>query len=424
MTAIASSEAADRSALGRAFLAARVQTLLKALVAVWIFSGGFVLIEPSPYEVLFIGAFAIALAGGLKLHRDTLPLLGLILLFTPFALIAVFQVRYMDVFEALIFTLVTVFLMITSYFAANFVAQAPFAHMRLIGWAYIVAALIAAVVGALAYLGLLPGEGIFLLYGRAKAFFKDPNVFGPFLILPAMFLLQRVLLGNAKQALIGGGLYLVLFVGVFVSFSRGAWGHLALSSAMVFLLCFFLEARARDKVRMLLLAIGGVMALSAALLALLSIESVAALFVERFSLTQNYDTGETGRFGRIGYALDVALTNPWGIGPQEFSFMRITELPHNTYINVIHAYGWGGALAYFVLAGMTVWLGIAALARRSPNRLLMIPVFSSIVPLFLLSAIIDTDHWRHWFLLVGLVWGISAGYGTVAPEQRRRRMQV
>lgn len=424
MTATTPSETADRSAFGRAFLTARTQTLLKALVAVWIFSGGFVLIEPSPYEVLFIGTFAIALAGGLKLHRDTLPLLGLILLFTPFALIAVFQVRYMDVFEALIFTLVTVFLMITSYFAANFVAQAPFAHMRLIGWAYIVAALIAAVVGTLAYLGLLPGEGIFLLYGRAKAFFKDPNVFGPFLILPAMFLLQRALLGGPRQALIGGGLYLVLFVGVFVSFSRGAWGHLALSSAMVFLLCFFLEAKAQDKVRMLLLAIGGVMALSAALLALLSIDSVAALFAERFSLTQNYDTGETGRFGRIGYALDVALSNPWGIGPQEFSFMRITELPHNTYINVIHAYGWGGALAYFVLAAATIWLGIAALAKRSPNRLLMIPVFSTIVPLFMLAAIIDTDHWRHWFLLVGLVWGISAGYGTVAPEQRQRRMQV
>jgi hypothetical protein len=28
--------------------------------------------------------------------------------------------------------------------------------------------------------------------------------------------------------------------------------------------------------------------------------------------------------------------------------------------------------------------------------------------LVLESAIIDTDHWRHWFLLVGLIWGVSA----------------
>ncbi len=423
MTAIASG-APGRSSVGRAYFTARMQALLRVLVALWIFSGAFVLIEPSPYEVMFIAAFGVALAGALKLHRNTLPLLALVLLFVPFALIAVFQVRYLDVSDALLFTLVTIFLMITSYFVANFVAQSPLDHMRLIGKAYIAAALIASIVGTLAYLGLLPGEGIFLLYGRAKAFFKDPNVFGPFLILPAMFVLQRALLGTPRQAFLGGAIYLVLFVGVFVSFSRGAWGHLAASSALVFFLCFFLEARAQDKVRMLLLALGGVMLLAAALMALLSIESVSELFVHRFSLTQSYDTGETGRFGRIGYALDLALVNPWGLGPLEFSYLRITELPHNTYINVIHAYGWGGAFAYFVLVGMTLWRGMSALARRSPNRLLLIPVFSTVVPLFLLAGIIDTDHWRHWFLLVGLVWGITAGYDAVVPDQKRRRLQV
>lgn len=400
-----------------------MQTLLKALVTVWIFSGAFVLIEPSPYEVMFLAAFAVSLAGGLKLHRENLPLLGLIILFAPFSLIAAFQVRFMDASDALLFTLVTIFLMITSYFAANFVAQSPLAHMRLIGRAYIAAALITAVVGTLAYLGVLPGEGAFLLYGRAKAFFKDPNVYGPFLVLPAMFLLQRALLGGPKQALIGGGLYLVIFVGTFVSFSRGAWGIFALSSMLVFLLSFCLEARAQDKVRMLLLAIGGVMVLSAALMVLLSIGEVAEFFVHRFSL-QGYDTGETGRFGRIGYALDIALQNPWGIGPLEFSNLRITELPHNTYINVLHAYGWGGALAYYVMAGWTVWRGITHLARRSPNRLLLIPVFSTFIPLLILAAVIDTDHWRHWFLLVGLMWGITAGYHQTMPDQHQRRSLV
>ncbi|WP_196259011.1 O-antigen ligase family protein [Pelagibacterium limicola] len=419
-TAIPAGET-DTRALGRAFLSARMQGLLKVLVTVWIFSGAFVLIEPSPYEVTFLAAFAVALAGGLKLHRDTLPLLALILLFAPFAMIAVFQVRFMDVSDALLFTLVTIFLMITSYFAANFVAQSPFSNMRLIGNAYITAALIASVVGTLAYLGLLPGEGVFLLYGRAKAFFKDPNVFGPFLILPAMFLLQRALLGTPRRALIGGALYMVLFVGVFVSFSRGAWGHFAASSAMVFFLCFFLEARAQDKVRMLLLAVGGVMVFAAALMVLLSIDSVAELFVHRFSLTQSYDTGETGRFGRIGYALDLALSNPWGIGPLEFSFLKIVELPHNTYINVIHAYGWGGALAYFSLVVWTAWRSVSTLSRRSPNRLLLIPVFSTAIPLFMLAGIIDTDHWRHWFLVVGLVWGITAGYDTITADQRQGR---
>lgn len=423
MTAASPVQAEDRTGLARAFLSARVQARLKVVVTLWIFSGAFVVIEPSPYEVMFIVAFTVAMAGGLKLHRETLPLLGLIVLFAPFSLIAAFQVRFMDTSDSLLFTLVTIFLMITSYFAANFVAQAPLVHMRLIGRAYIAAALITAIVGTLAYLGALPGEGVFLLYGRAKAFFNDPNVYGPFLVLPAMFLLQRALLGGPKQALIGGGLYLVIFIGTFVSFSRGAWGIFALSSMLVFFLCFFLEAKAQDKVRMLLLAIGGIMLLSAAMMVLLSIGDVADFFVQRFSL-QGYDTGETGRFGRIGYALDIALQNPWGIGPLEFSYLRITELPHNTYINVLHAYGWGGALAYHAIAGWTVWRGVAFLARRSPNRLLLIPVFATLIPLMILAAVIDTDHWRHWFLVVGLVWGITAGYGQLIPEQYQRRAQV
>lgn len=426
MTAIADSAAPlAGAALGRAFLRQKLQAALGILVATWIFSGGFVMVEPSPYEVIFILVFGVALLGGLRLHRDTLPLLLIILWFTPFALIAVFQVRYLDLMDALIFTLVTVFLMITSYFVANYVAQAPLRHMRLIVGAYIAVALVTATVGTLAYLGLLPGEGMFLLYGRARALFKDPNVYGPFLILPAMFLLQRALLGTTREALIGGALYLVIFVGVFVSFSRGAWGHLALSSAMVFLLCFFLEARARDKVRMLLLAVGGVMAIAAALMALLSNDSVAEFFLQRFTLTQSYDSGETGRFGRIGYALDVALSNPWGIGPLEFSQLKIMELPHNTYINVLHAYGWGGGLAFFTLIGWTLHRGATALVRRSPNRLLLIPVFSTFVPMIMLSAIIDVDHWRHWFLVTGLIWGITAGYGQRDPRQMQaRRIQA
>lgn len=426
MTAIAHSAVPpDGNSLGRAFLRRKVQAVLGAVVAVWIFSGGFVMFEPSPYEVMFIVAFGVALLGGLRLHRETLPLLLIILWFTPFALIAVFQVRYLSLTDALIFTLVTIFLMITSYFAANYVAQAPLKHMRLIVNAYIAVALITAIVGTLAYLGLLPGEGVFLLYGRARALFKDPNVYGPFLILPAMFLLQRALLGTPREALVGGAFYLVILVGVFVSFSRGAWGHLALSSAMVFFLCFFLEARARDKVRMLLLAIGGTMAIAAALLALLSNDSVAEFFLQRFTLTQSYDSGETGRFGRIGYALDVALTNPWGIGPLEFSQLRIMELPHNTYINVLHAYGWGGGLAFIVLVGWTFHKGATALARRSPNRLLLIPVFSTFVPMIMLSAIIDVDHWRHWFLVTGLIWGITAGYGQYDSRQAQgQRIQA
>lgn len=90
--------------------------------------------------------------------------------------------------------------------------------------AYTAIAVLSAAVGTIAYLRLLPGVDIFVIYGRARAAFNDPNVFGPFLILPAMFALQRILLGRGKVQLVAGAIYLALFIGVFASFSRAAWG--------------------------------------------------------------------------------------------------------------------------------------------------------------------------------------------------------
>src|SRR3954462_8504659 len=53
--------------------------------------------------------------------------------------------------------------------------------------------LIAALAGIAGYLNLVPsGHDLLTLYERARGTFKDPNVLGAFLILPALFALQSV----------------------------------------------------------------------------------------------------------------------------------------------------------------------------------------------------------------------------------------
>lgn len=401
---------------GRAYFRARSARLLDWAVAFWVFTGFVVFVEPSPYELSFLMVLPVAVAAGLNLYRSTLGLLGIILAFTPFALIAVFQVRYNTITQALIFTLVTIFLMLTSYISANYVAEKTVSRMRLIMTAYTAAAVIAALLGTFAYLGVMPAADLFLRYGRAKATFNDPNVYGPFLILPAMYALQRVLLGaQLKTMLMSGGIYLVLFIGVFVSFSRAAWGHFAASSLIVLMLVFLLEASAREKVRIILLSLAGFMLLLVALAGLLSIPAVADLFATRFA-SQNYDSGETGRFGRQGYAFELALANPLGLGPGEFNNLRITELPHNVYVTVLHSYGWGGGFVFYVLILATLWKGLEAAVRPSPYRLLAIPLLATFSMVMVESIIIDSDHWRHIFLLIGLIWGLSS---AMARDPRR-----
>ena len=60
-----------------------------------------------------------------------------------------------------------------------------------------------------------------------RSTFKDPNVFGAFLILPALLALQMVVSGRLAQAAKGMGLLALLTVAILLSFSRAAWGQLA-----------------------------------------------------------------------------------------------------------------------------------------------------------------------------------------------------
>lgn len=411
---------ARQHALGRAVFSARCKALLPILVVLWIAAGGFVMVEPSPYEFMFLLVLPVALFGGLGLYRGNINLLNLLIFFMPFALIAAFQPRHFEITVSLIYVFVTMFLWLTAYFVANYITQAPLDRMRLIIRTYTLVALAVALIGTLAYLGLLPGRDLFLKFGRAKATFQDPNVYGPFLVVPAMFALQRLFLLKGRQAGFAAAIFLVLFVGIFVSFSRGAWGHLGASSLILFALVYTLEAKAHDKVRMIILILIGVLALTALLAALLSLDPVRNLFAQRFSLAENYDTGSTGRFGRQGYALDLVIAHPWGIGPYEFTALRVVEDPHNTYVKVLLTYGWMGGFAYIVLIGMTLWRGLSRVFKRSSNRFLLMPLIAVYIPLIIESAIIDTDHWRHFYLVTGMIWGVTARYRSAETTPQAR----
>lgn len=396
--------------------------LMMMLVPLWIVGGAFVFFEPSPYELVFVGVFGCALLGGLPINRHTNKFLFATLAFVPPAYIAILQMKYSTLDKGLIFTTVTVFLLVTGYFVANFVAEKPYERIQLIVRAYIFAAVLAALVGTLAYLGLMPAKDMFLRYGRAKAFFKDPNVFGPFLILPAAYLAQRLLLGDPRKALMNLVWLGIIFVGVFVSFSRGAWGHLLLTLILVFALNFALEATNRERLRMIGFAALGTFVLVCALIGLLMIPEVAKLFEQRFALVQSYDGGETGRFGRQAWGYMLALNNPLGIGPWQFDQMLVTEQPHNTYLKIFLDYGWFGGAAIVWLILMTIWRGVASLAINNPNRVLMIPAVATFIPLIMEAAIIDIDHWRHFFLIMGIIWGIAAGYDVFDRKSSQRRL--
>ena len=105
--------------------------LLDALVAFWIFCGGMVITEPSPYELAFLLVLGVSLFAGFALPPlDARACWCCLAAFIPFALIAAFQVRFSTVPDALIYQAVTIFLFFTAYWIANYVAEAPQQRMR------------------------------------------------------------------------------------------------------------------------------------------------------------------------------------------------------------------------------------------------------------------------------------------------------
>ena len=85
----------------------------------------------------------------------------------------------------------------------------------------------------------------------------------------------------------------------------------------------------------------------------------------------------------------------------------------------LHAYGWGGGFFFTMLILITSWRGLKGLARPSSNRLLLIPLTATFVPLAVEAAIIDIDHWRHLYLIAGLIWGVTASFPKLAPGAAR-----
>ena len=139
------------------------------------------------------------------------------------------------------------------------------------------------------------------------------------------------------------------------------------------------------------------------------------MFKERASLNQYYDTGESGRFGNQKKSVGELLERPNGFGPLQFR-NHYTNDPHQVYLNAFASYGWLGGFSYLALVLITLVIGLRTVFVATPWQPYFIPVMATYTGVALEGLIIDTDHWRHYYLLLGLVWGFS-----IATMNFRRR---
>lgn len=354
-----------------------------------------VFIEPAPYDLLF----ALLVAAGVISASITfsscqsIPLAMTVLFINGNLISLLFTAPYLDV--SLRFIFITFYLALSWIFLVGLLSRYGWQCTVAIFSGYTIAAVFSACLGLLAYFRALPWPNLFLKSGRVAALFKDPNVYGPFLIPPALLCLS--MFESSRRTAIRFRyvlIFTILAAGILVSFSRAAWGNLAFSV----LIYFLLPPPNSSARRFQTLVIIGVVALPA-LWFLATQPNVYQLFIARLGL-QQYDQM---RFGTQAESLKRAMETPLGIGPG-MSMHTFDYSTHSLYIRVLTENGILGFTSLMCLIGFSLVRSIWQALQEHDYRLYARVVTSSLFGVLLNSFVIDTLHWRHFWLLLALPW--------------------
>jgi O-antigen ligase len=376
----------------------------EAAVALGVLLLAVVRIEPAPSDLVFAVVIALALVTG-RLFLERVPLSVSVLVGGFLALNLLAATVATDGARAVAYFAITLYLGVFALWFSAYVCSVR--RARLILLAYLAGAALSAAVACLALVAPFPGASAFVDGPRAQGLFKDPNVFGPFLVPAALILMEETVAPRLLRFRLSTKLLLlsVLTVGVVFSFSRAAWLNLAVG--MLVLLVVLALRRGGGRRAMTMLAVS--LVAGAALFGVVAATSSASFLTERAGL-QDYDVQ---RFGTQASGLEIAATHPLGIGPGQFE--AVSELSaHSTYVRALAEEGVVGALLVFTLmlltlgfAARNVALGVDTYGIGSAALL------AAWCGLLVNSSFVDTLHWRHLWLVAALIWAgtaLRAGY--------------
>jgi O-antigen ligase/polysaccharide polymerase Wzy-like membrane protein len=410
--------AATAEAFPSSVIAPRLLALQRTLVWLLGASGAIVFIEPSPYELVTLLAAIIFFATGLRLRPVFIPLL--LLLFLVNLGYSIGAIPVMDKPQVANWVATSWYMAMTVVFLAMVFSEDTSARLDMLRHGLIAGALVAATAGIAGYFNVVPGQhDLLTLYGRARGTFKDPNVLAAFLVLPALFVLQSVVSNRLRlRSMIALS---IIMLAILLAFSRAAWGGVAITSAFMLGLMVLTSQSRAQRSRIILMSVIAIAATVMLVSVLLSVDSVSELFKQRASLDQSYDEGRFGRFGRHILGADMALDLPFGIGPLQFH-RYFPEDTHNSYLNAFMSGGWLAGVCYAALMFITVIIGFRHVFVRVPWQQTYLAIFAAFLGTVGEGFIIDTDHWRHFWMMIGAMWGMFAAAQNYRAAADRTRM--
>ena len=164
----------------------------EAAVALGLLLLGVVAVEPAPPDAVFAIVILVAVVTGhFRIDRAPISVVALSMFFMLLNIAS--TVDAVSAPRAAIFASITLYLVV---FALWFTGWMDSEHKaRLVVRWYLAGAVAAAFLTSVAILASFPGSDLFVTIDglRGKALFKDPNVFGPFLVPIALILIEELL---------------------------------------------------------------------------------------------------------------------------------------------------------------------------------------------------------------------------------------
>jgi O-antigen ligase len=352
--------------------------------------------EPAPVDGVFAVMIAVAaVTGRVRIDRVPLSMLALSGLFL--ALYVISAMDAIDAARAFQWLSVTIYLVLFAIWLCCFVDRE--ARARRLLALYVFVAVLWGALGSLALFVHYPGAATMTIDGaRAVGLFKDPNVYGPFLVPAALFLAHeclspRLLRLNLLAKVV---CLLIIVAGVLFSYSRAAWLNLVVG-ILVMTVIFGLRRGGGARALGLLLVVVAALGVLGWTIAI----SHSLGFLEQRARFQSYDTQ---RFGAQRLGLALAQSHPLGIGPGQFEAYSAVSA-HSTYVRSLAEQGALGAAVLFALLFGTLLLAARnAVLGRDTYGLGSTALLSAWCGLLANSVVVDTVHWRHLWLLAGLIW--------------------
>jgi hypothetical protein len=267
---------------------------------------------------------------------------------------------------------------------------------------YLVGCCVAACLGIAGFAG---GIDMFVWDGRASALFDEPIGFGAFL-LPGVFASMYYLSRGEGRILPLMALGLCI-IGVMLSFSRAAIFSLVVLTPIYFII-LNRNNLARATGYML---IGLVVVVALFGLALLTSSDFQAKVMDRATIAKPYDVGQFGRYNRYLLILPMILENPLGLGMLEIDKI-FPEPVHDIFLSSFINYGWLAGVAWILLTVLSFKLALAN--QRETDSPIALWLSFSVLAQLPCAVLQQVEHWRHFWLYLGLLWGFNIRNFAVA----------